>query len=197
MAIFFSNIFNIYKMIKIKPCTITHFTEAIADIYGKQTVAYPWTSKETIRAIKGYTTDIFDCTAGGIVDKNTKEVTMFHICPTQRENMDFDKVIEGIMRHVDPDSMMCAFLVGSKKMYADSNLMFEKFLRFLKERVPVVSIKGNKEDKTDIVFDGIKNELLISNHEINSKIRQGMDSNMDILESSFDRIEIPNKTFVV
>ena len=59
---------------KIRPVTVSEFTKHRMSTFHK--VDYPWTANETVKATKAYTTDIYDCTAGGIVDSHNN-VVMF------------------------------------------------------------------------------------------------------------------------
>ncbi len=113
---------------RIRPVSISEFTKATSDIYGKASVNYPWTAKETITAPKAFTTDVFDCTAGGIVNETTKEVTLFHICPTRSENYDFNEIEQHIINQANlkDDSKYKGFLLGAQGIYDDSKMLFKK-----------------------------------------------------------------------
>lgn len=183
---------NVSFKARIRPTTMKEFTEATADIYKIASVEYPWTAKETIKSAKAYTTDILDCTAGGIIDETGKNVILFHICPTQPQNLNFKEIEKHIMSFVEEGKgKLKGFLLGSQKMFHDSEMMFKKLHRMLKnKKIPTTIIKGTKEDKTHILYDSKKDEWLISNFLINHKIYSGERDTSKILTDCFDEVKI-------
>ena len=179
---------------RIRPVSLKEFTENTADIYRRASVEYPWTAKETIKTSKAYTTDILDCTAGGIIDKNGKNVILFHICPTQPQNFDFETIEKHIMAMVESGKEgLQGFLLGSQKMYKDSEMMFKKLHRMLTSRnIPTSTIKGSKEDKTHILYNAAKDEWLISNWGINQKLHNGEKDSEKILKDCFEEVKLSN-----
>lgn len=177
---------------RIRPASLKEFTEASADIYKRASVEYPWTAKETIKSVKASTNDIYDCTAGGIIDEEGKNVVLFHICPTQPQNFNFDAIEEHIMGLVDSSkTQLRGFLVGSQKIFHDSEMMFKKLHRMLTKRnIPTTIIKGTQEDKTHIMYDAAKNEWLVSNYAINHKLHNGEKNSEKILRECFDEVSI-------
>ena len=177
---------------KIRPVTASEFTRSRT--LTRHRIDYPWTVNETVRAKKAYTTDIYDCTAGGIVERNSKKVVMFHICPTQKENMDFDNIEKHIMSLVEDDSTnLSGFLVGSLDMFRDSSMMFKKLHRMLtSHNIPTTVLRGTKEQRTNILYNAKKDELLVTNHNINQKIHNGEKSPETILSESFDEVSLSN-----
>ena len=183
---------NVSFKARIRPTTMKEFTEATADIYKRASVEYPWTAKETIKAAKAYTTDILDCTAGGIVDESDKNVVLFHICPTQPQNFNFEEIEKHIMSFVEEGrGKLRGFLIGSQKIFKDSDILFKKLQKMLKnKKIPITIIKGTKEDKTHILYDSKKDEWLISNFAINHKIHSGEKDAKKILTDCFDEVKI-------
>lgn len=178
---------------KIRPVTVSEFTKSRMLTLHK--VDYPWTAKETVKAKKAYTTDIYDCTAGGIVDKHNKNVVMFHICPTQKENFNFDNIEKQIMELVDKGSSdLSGFLVGSLDLFRDSSMMFKKLHRMLKNHnIQTTILRGTKEERTDILYNAQKDEWLVTNHNINQKIHNNLKSPKSILSESFDEVILSSK----
>lgn len=174
----------------IKPVSTSVYTREIESVYGKFGVNEPWTANETIKTPKAYTTNIADCTAGGITDG--KDVVMFHICPTKPQNQDFDKIEKSITEKIDLKSPnLRGFLLGSVSMFEDSTLMFEKLKRiFDKNNIPLSFCKANKGSKTDIMYNSAKDEWLISNPEINNRMIRGNRDAKEILQNSFEQIHI-------
>ena len=177
---------------KIRPVTVSEFTRHRMLTFHK--VDYPWTANETVKATKAYTTDIYDCTAGGIVDSHNN-VVMFHICPTQKENSDFDNIEKHIMGMVDEgNNNLSGFLVGSLDLFRDSSMMFKKLHRMLKNHnIPTTILRGTKEQRTDILYNAKKDEWLVTNHNINQKIHNGQNTPETILSDSFDEVILSNK----
>lgn len=63
----------------------------------------PYTAKEIIRAKTAYTTDIYTCTAGGVLVKDKRgkaDMIMFHLCPPdeQPKNVDFSVIKDAFFR---------------------------------------------------------------------------------------------------
>ncbi len=183
---------NVSFKARIRPTTMKEFTEATADIYKRASVEYPWTAKETIKAAKAYTTDILDCTAGGIVDETGKNVVLFHICPTQPQNFNFEEIEKHLMSFVEEGKgKLKGFLLGSQKMFHDSEMMFKRLHRMLTSRkIPTTIIKGNKDDKSHILYNAAKDEWLISNFAINQKIHNGEKDAKKILTDCFDEVKV-------
>ncbi len=183
---------NVSFKARIRPTTMKEFTEATTDIYKKASVEYPWTAKETIKAAKAYTTDILDCTAGGIVDETGKSVVLFHICPTQPQNFNFEEIEKHIMSFVEEGKgKLKGFLIGSQKIFKDSDVLFKKLQKMLKnKKIPTTIIKGTKEDKTHILYNADKNEWLVSSFAINHKINNGEKDAKKILTDCFDEVKI-------
>ncbi len=178
---------------KIRPVTVSEFTKHRMLTFHK--VDYPWTANETVKAKRAYTTDIYDCTAGGIIDRKNKKVVMFHICPTQKDNADFDNIEKHIMGLVDEVSNdLSGFLVGSLDMFRDSSMMFKKLHRMLKNHnIPTTILRGTKEQRTDILYNAKKDEWLVTNHNINQKIHNGQNTPETILSDSFDEFVLSNE----
>ena len=61
-------------------------------IGAKNYVDYPWTIKESVFSNNAYTKNIADCTVCGITDG--LKVLLIHLCPTNKENFNFNKVID-------------------------------------------------------------------------------------------------------
>lgn len=177
---------------KIKPVTASEFTRSRT--LTRHRVDYPWTVTETVKAKKAYTTDIYDCTAGGIIDRKNKKVVMFHICPTQKENVDFDNIEKHIMGLVGEGSNdLSGFLVGSLDLFRDSSMMFKKLHRMLiRHNIPTTVLRGTKEERTNILYNAKKDVLLVTNHNINQKIHNGEKSPETILKESFDEVSLSN-----
>jgi len=190
---------NISFKSRIHPVTLNEFTNATTDIYQKASVNYPWTSNETIKAPKAYTMDIFDCSAGGIVDKDSGDVVMFHICPSQPDNFDFDKVEENIMALVNKkNSNLRGFILGAQTMFEDSIIYFKKMNKMLEDKhIPTSTFKSPIAEQTHILYDAQKDEWLISNVYINSALNRGKKDKSTILKENFAEVNIANGDYIV
>lgn len=182
---------NIYFRSKIRPTSITDFYNAAGDAYYNSSVNQPWTYKETIKSNKALTTDIYDCTAGGIVDIETGKVTLFHICPENKYNKDFDCIEKNIIGLSGLKNNLRGFIIGSQSRFADSKLIYEKLKYMMtKNGIPVSELREAKDNRTAIMYDSKNDEWLITNDEINNKIHNGEKNSEKILKTSFKEVNI-------
>ena len=179
----------------IRPTSLSKYTKATEDVFFRANIQPPWSYKDTKKVPKGMSMDVFDCSAGGIVNNDTKEVVLFHLCPENKENFDFEKIEKYVMSKVDGTSEnLQAFIIGSKKIYADSEMLFMKLKSMMqRHKIPTTVIKGNQEEKTHILYDAKSDEWLITNNTINRKILNGETDSKKILEDCFDEVSISEK----
>ena len=174
----------------IRPVSLSEFTKTSESIYNTGFVKHPWTAKETITSDKAFTMDVFDCSAGGIVDTNNKKVTLFHICPEIIANKDIEGIEQTIMKSSEniKDGIR-AFMIGSNKMFQDSINMYNNIKSMITRRdIPLSELKGTR-DKTHILYNAEKDEWLVTSSDINTKILKGI-APEKILADSFDEIAI-------
>lgn len=158
---------NVSFQSRIRPISKREFSK-ITSSYGQAVyVNYPWTIKESVLSNKAYTKGVFDCTVCGITDGI--RVLMLHICPTKKENENFDAIASFIKSKIDlTNSNLQGFLLGSKKLpflKDKSQKIFDNFENFFeKYKIPYSKIKGGLHDN-DVAYSSITDEWLIS-HEM-------------------------------
>lgn len=81
----------------------------------------PWTYKDIIKSSQGKTKNISSCTAGGIITRNSKDISardnviLFHINAENKENSDFEEIKKAIIDKIGDDEVVEGFLLGGKK----------------------------------------------------------------------------------
>ncbi len=160
----------------IKFVTPKTFAKRIEVLSSKANVCSPWTVNETVVGKNAYTEDVIDCVVLGLT--NGKKVLMCHICPTKKQNEDFQTIETFINRKVDfkKDSWK-GFLFGSKPywfmMDERSEALFGKFFNFLqKKNVPFSFFKGG-EDVHNVAYFAKTDEWLITNVDDNKYLKGG------------------------
>ena len=158
---------NISFQSRIRPISKNEFSKITSSYGQKVFVDYPWTVKESVLDKKAYTKGVFDCTVCGITDG--LKVLMLHICPTRKENADFNVITNYIKKRFDlKDSNLQGFLLGSKKLpFLDkkSEEIFHNFEKFFeKHNIPYSKIKGGLHEN-DVAYSSTTDEWLVS-HEM-------------------------------
>ena len=153
---------------RIRHCTKNEFNMVANKIGAKNHVDYPWTIKESVFSENAYTKSIADCTVCGITDG--LKVLLIHLCPTNKENFNFTKVVDLIKNKFDltnPD--LQALLIGGKPECthgADSYKLFGMFEKFLEDsKIPFSKLKGGMNTK-DVAYLREKDEWLIANDSV-------------------------------
>ena len=183
---------NISFKSRIRPVSLTEFTKMSEPLYRTSFVKYPWTIKDSVTAADAFTMDIADCTAGGIVDTKNKKVFLFHICP----EMPINQCMSDIAQHINGafegiHEGLRAFLTGSSEMFRDSVNNYNNIKNAILERkIPLTEFKGPKS-KTHILYDSNKDEWIISNIDINTRMVNNELNNAS-LNQCFDNIHIDN-----
>lgn len=160
---------NISFKSRIRPVGHWQFQKLTSGFEAKHYVNYPWTVKESVLSEKAITKNVFDCTVCGITDGI--KVLMLHICPTNKDNEDFSKIIKFIKDKIDlgNKNLQC-FLLGS---YANtpnnrSGKIYENFEKFLTElRIPYTKLKGSSTF-CDVAYSSSMDEWLIKHEKMGS-----------------------------
>lgn len=174
----------------IKPVSAREFKSALALIDKKNSVNYPWTLKESIKAPAAFTTGVRDCSVVGITDG--KEVLMLHLCPTVGVNRNFDAIRRFIAQKADlknPD--LQAIIIGGRK---------DKMSRFLSDKlteiinnynIPLSEVKISGDNcSINTAYNSVTDEWLITCSKIDKYIRKGVKNGMEILKNIFQKVEI-------
>lgn len=132
-----------------------------------KSVDFPWTIKESVKAKEVLTTDIFDCTAMGIVSHDDKQVLLMHISPNGTDYKKINKIEQYISKKINLWSdNLTGFIIGSKRNNINSptsTKMFDKLTAILdKYEIPYSKFKGGNYSN-NIAYSAKNDTWLISN----------------------------------
>ncbi len=174
---------------KIRMVGMDEFRKAVQGIDERNFVKHPWTIKQSVLSDKAYTTDVMDCSVFGLTDG--QKVLMMHICPTNPDNQNFNKIqkfIEEKINLTNPD--LQGFLLGSKRQFTDSIKTFKNFLDMLKQyKIPFSMFKGGGLEN-HVAYSSTKDEWLIGNCLISQQMKQKFKFPIDVAKRLFDDIKI-------
>lgn len=160
---------NISFKSRIRPVGNWDFQRLTSNFAKNQYVNYPWTVKESVLSEKAITKNIFDCTVCGITDG--LKILMLHICPTKKENQNFDNIINFIKTQIDLNNPnLQGFLFGSRKNTPNnrSGKIFENFESFMRENnISYSKIKGSNTF-SDVAYSSETDEWLIKLEKMGS-----------------------------
>ena len=178
---------NISFTSRIKPVTLNEFASTIAAIPSKNSVNYPWTLKESIKAKDVYTTNIFDCSSCLISDG--EEAVLMHLNPNTEMNHVFSRVITFLRGKLDLKSEnLQAVLLGSKNNQKSLDI-YNKFKTLLQQlNIPYTELKNGKTP-TSVAYKSTSDEVFISNRTIDKMLKKG-DNTQESLKSGFEKISI-------
>lgn len=159
----------------IRPVRTFEFDAASRQIPKKNFVDYPWTCKESVKAVGAYTKDVLDCTMCGITDG--QKVFMMHICPTNIENSNFYKIKNYLLKKVDIlNKNLSALVLGGKQTPEDgrSIALFDNFVNFLESKgIPTTSLRGGTTyEPVNVLYTSKNDEWLISGSYLDSFINK-------------------------
>lgn len=171
----------------IKPVSLIEFSNSIGKIGTQNSVNYPWTIKESIKAPAAYTTNICDCTMLGISDGTN--VLMMHICPTIEQNHNLFSIKQFIAQKLDlKKDNLEGILVGSK-LNKKSQEIYEKLSEVLRNfNIPYSELKIGK-DPIKTAYSSQTDEWLISSSYIDKLLKKGTEP-LSILKSMFKKVNI-------
>lgn len=177
----------------IKPVSRKDFSKAISSIDRKNSVNYPWTIKDSVKASGAYTTGVCDCTVLGITDG--KDVLMMHLCPANvanKENLfniEIRRFLSQNIKRNNPD--LQAILVGSRD-YKDSQTLYEKLAEVVHDyNIPLSELKLSADNcSIDAAYSSKTDEWLIACNKIDKYLREGVKNSTEILKSIFKKVDI-------
>lgn len=155
------------------------FSREIGFIPSKNNIQN-WTAAGIVKAEAAYTTLVKDCVAGGITDG--KDVVMFHLCPTMKENQDFSQIAETLKNKIDLSSPnLQGLILGSLSSifktlghYEASAQMYENIRKFMSEtlKIQFSEFKGHTELSKDTALSYRSNTdtWMITNDFISPKV---------------------------
>lgn len=183
----------------------TDFYEKTKMIRLERRVNSPWTAKEIIRDTEALTIGVVDCSAGGIVtygaDGKSRDVVMFHLCPTRSENSNFSKIAE-ILRaklgELAQGERVQGFLVGGAYKLRGSKKMFTKLKNFMTEQKIPCTILENQKDPNglSIAYRAGADEWLVTNYSIEKALKKGASTLKKILSDAFNYSNILDEDVV-
>ena len=158
-----------------------------------KSVNYPWTIKESVKAPNALTTDIYDCTALGIVSKDDNNVLLMHISPNGTDYKKINKIETIISKKINLLSdNLTGFIIGSKKNNMNSptsTKMFDKLAGILdKYNIPYTKFKGGNYSN-NIAYSSKNDTWLVANDVVDLSKNVYNKNKKQILNFMFDEIK--------
>lgn len=158
-----------------------------------KSVNYPWTIKESVKAPNALTTDIYDCTALGIVSKDDNNVLLMHISPNGTDYKKINKIETFISQKINLLSdNLTGFIIGSKKNNINSptsTKMFDKLAGILdKYNIPYTKFKGGNYSN-NIAYSSKDDTWLVANDVVDLSKSVYNKNKKQILNFMFDEIK--------
>ena len=158
-----------------------------------KSVNYPWTIKESVKAPNALTTDIYDCTALGIVSKDDNNVLLMHISPNGTDYKKINKIETFISKKINLLSdNLTGFIIGSKKNNINSltsTKMFDKLAGILdKYNIPYTKFKGGNYSN-NIAYSSKNDTWLVANDVVDLSKNVYNKNKKQILNFMFDEIK--------
>ena len=158
-----------------------------------KSVNYPWTIKESVKATNALTTDIYDCTALGIVSKDDNNVLLMHISPNGTDYKKINKIETFISKKINLLSdNLTGFIIGSKKNNINSptsTKMFDKLAGILdKYQIPYTKFKGGNYSN-NIAYSSKNDTWLVANDVVDLSKNVYNKNKKQILNFMFDEIK--------
>ena len=158
-----------------------------------KSVNYPWTIKESVKAQNALTTDIYDCTALGIISKDDNNVLLMHISPNGTDYKKINKIETFISKKINLLSdNLTGFIIGSKKNNINSptsTKMFDKLAGILdKYQIPYTKFKGGNYSN-NIAYSSKNDTWLVANDVVDLSKNVYNKNKKQILNFMFDEIK--------
>lgn len=158
-----------------------------------KSVNYPWTIKESVKAPNALTTDIYDCTALGIVSKDNNNVLLMHISPNGTDCKKINKIETFISKKINLLSdNLTGFIIGSKKNNINSptsTKMFDKLAGILdKYNIHYTKFKGGNYSN-NIAYSSKDDTWLVANDVVDLSKSVYNKNKKQILNFMFDEVK--------
>lgn len=172
---------------KLKPLTLSEFGQIKSRIGSKNSVDFPWTINQTVKAKDVYTTNVIDCSACLLT--NGQEAVMLHLTPDIEVNHAFSLVLSFLRNKIDlADKNLQAVLIGSKN-HKKSQDIYNKFKEMLKGlNIPFSEFKNGKTP-TSIAYQTNTDEVYITNNTLDKLLKKNTE-NSEVLKAGFEKISI-------
>ena len=159
-----------------------------------KSVNYPWTIKESVKAPNAFTTDIYDCTALGIVSKDDNNVLLMHISPNGTDYKKINKLETFISKKINLLSdNLTGFIIGSKKNNINSptsTKMFDKLSGILdKYQIPHTKLKGGNYSN-NVAYSSKDDTWLVANDVVELSKNVYNKNEKQILNFMFDDVKL-------
>ena len=179
---------NISFKSTFRPVNNLEYAKITARIDNKFFVDFPWTIKKSVKASKAKTSMVFDCSVLGINDG--KEVLMLHLCPTVKENLDFNKIKNFILKKIKIDNPnLQAVLLGSQKNWDESKRLNDFLFGLMNKWNIPCSIFNTSKNSFNVAYDSNVDEQYITSLDISKALDEGFDSEK-IFKSEFDTVKL-------
>lgn len=171
----------------IKPVPLKQFWNITTKIGDKNSVDFPWTINQSVKAAEAYTTNICDCTVCGI--SNGQDVLMLHLTPDNSSNHNFYFIKQFIAQNIKlGNPNLQGILIGSK-LTKKSQDIYNKFSDFLNEMcIPFSELKVGK-DRIHAAYSSLLDTWYISSLKIDNMLKKGKTS-AEALNTTFQKTAI-------
>jgi len=161
----------------------------------------PWTVNEIVKDLRVKTNRIDDC-SGDLFSglKDNKAILAHTGCEGEKEGqcIDFKPIRDSILGKIDVNPQeVNGFFLGSEASYPISKKHFGHFVQMANRKdlnIPYSMLQGHKLSESSMMaFDGLENELLVSNGYIDQQLKNTNKSLKTILQEAFEIIKFNPK----
>ena len=179
---------NISFKSRIRAVTDGEF-ERIVSTMGRKSSDYPWTVKQKVIARDAFTRGAFDCSVISITDGN--KARLYHLCATNTDNNDFNKIKENILNDIDiSNPYNQVVVIGSQDNNPTSKAFNEKIINFFKSLKMPTSLIKNSTDYFNMAYSSITDEYCINSKLINKLLNTKKYSSEEVLKKTFKTISL-------
>ena len=180
---------NISFKSTFRPVNKYEFARISNKIDKKFYVDYPWTIKESVKASKAKTKDIFDCSVLGITDG--KDVLLMHLCPSMPENLDFNKIKNFIMKKIKIDNPdLQAVLIGSQFNWKQSKALNDFLLGLVNKWNIPCSVFNSSQNPVNVAYFSDTDEWVINSGNIDKAMMNRETDSEKMFKSEFKTVEL-------
>ena len=180
---------NISFKSTFKPVTKSEFSKIALRIPKQFSVDYPWTIKKSVTAVEAITNNVYDCSVLGISDG--ENVFLMHICPTIKENSNFNKIKDFILKKINIHKPnLQAVLIGSQKSWENSKKLNDFLLDLTKKWNIPCSIFGTGKNPVNVAYSSKTDEWSMTSYYIEKSILEGDKNPEKIFKTEFDDVKL-------
>ncbi|MBE7702655.1 MAG: hypothetical protein E7Z89_01260 [Cyanobacteria bacterium SIG28] len=172
-----------------KPVNYAEYGKITNTISKKFFVDFPWTVNESVKASNAKTSMVFDCSVLGITDG--KDVLMLHLCPSVKENSDYNKIKNFILKKIKIDNPnLQAALFGSQYNWTDSANLNDFLLSLMKKWNIPCSIFNTSKEAFNVAYKSNIDEWYITSKNISKALEAENTNSEDVFKSEFYKVEL-------